>query len=105
MGGNRSYFGTGGAAVQTKDIETGEYRASTLKDVYDFSRLIDRLENVSWFTRCCIATEIESVFDVEVNTAYAMLKGTKKPIGISFTQPEFVKPIVEMYDIALGGVG
>ena len=105
VGGNRSYFGTGGAAVQTKDIETGEYRASTLKDVYDFSRLIDRLENVSWFTRCCIATEIESVFDVELNTAYAMLKGTKKPIGISFTQPEFVKPIVEMYDIALGGVG
>ena len=105
VGGNKSYFGTGGAAVQTKDIETGEYRASTLKDVYDFSRLSDKLENVSWFTRCCIATEIENVFDVELNTAYAMLKGTNKPIGISFTQPEFVDPIIEMFDIALGGTG
>ena len=54
VGGDKVYFGTGGAAVQTLDIDTGEYRPSTLSDLYDFTRLIDQLSNVSWFTRCCI---------------------------------------------------
>ena len=51
VGGDKVYFGTGGAAVQTLDLQEGIYRPSTLKDLYDFTRLIDTLENVSWFTR------------------------------------------------------
>jgi len=47
IGGDRVYFGTGGAAVQTLDLETGLYRPSTLVDLYDFTRLADALTNVS----------------------------------------------------------
>lgn len=105
VGGDRVYFGTGGAAVQTLDIETGLYRPSTLKDLYDFTRLIDRLENVSWFTRCCVATDVPDNFDLDVNTAYALMLGTQKPVGTSFTIGEYVHPIVEMFDIVAGGDG
>ena len=105
IGGDKVYFGTGGAAVQTLDIDNGEYRAATLKDLYDFTRLADHLTNVSWFTRCCVATDIEDITDLDINTAYALLKGTSKPVGTSFTIASSVDPIVEMFDTAMGGNG
>lgn len=105
IGGQRVYFGTGGAAVQTLDIDGGHYRSSTLRDLYDFTRLIDRLDNVSWFTRCCIATDVPDSFDLDLNTAYALIAGTTKPIGTSFTVAAHVDPIIDLFDIALGGEG
>ena len=105
VGGERVYFGTGGAAVRTLDLDSGVYRPSTLRDLYDFTRLIDQLDNISWFTRCCIATDIENIFEVELNTAYSLIKGTTKPVGISFTEAEYIDPIVDMFDHVLGGAG
>ncbi|MDA7963965.1 trimethylamine methyltransferase family protein [Ruegeria sp.] len=105
VGDERVYFGTGGAAVQTLDIDSGQYRPSTLTDLHDFTRLQDTLENVSWFTRCCVATDVPDTFDLDVNTAYALLRNTTKPVATSFTVAESVAPIVEMLDIAAGGPG
>ena len=105
VGGDKVYFGTGGAAVQTLDIDRGIYRSSTLKDLYDFTRLVDTLENVTWFTRCCVATDMTDNLDLDINTAYALIRGTKKPIGTSFMLGEYVKPVIEMFDISLGGEG
>lgn len=105
VGGDRVWFGTGGAAVQTLDLDSGIYRPSTLLDLFDFTRLIDRLDNVSWFTRCCIATDVTDNFDLDVNTAYALMKGTQKPVGMSFTQGDYVHAIVEMFDRVAGGEG
>ena len=105
VGGDSVHFGTGGAAVQTLDLNTGDYRPATLQDLYDFTRLQDQLKNVSWFTRCCIATDIPDNFDLDVNTVYALLRGTTKPIATSFTLAEHVTPIVEMLDFVEGGDG
>ncbi len=105
VGGDKVHFGTGGAAVQTLDLETGLYRPSTLHDLHDFARLQDTLNNVSWFTRCCIATDVPDVYDLDVNTAYALLRNTTKPVATAFTVAENVTPIVEMFDIAAGGPG
>ncbi len=103
IGGERVHFGTGGAAVQTRDMATGRYRPSTLADLYDFARLADTLSNVSWFTRCCVATDIDDVRALDINTAYVTAKGTSKPIGTSFTVAETVDPVVDMFDLILGG--
>ncbi len=103
VGGNRVYFGTGGAAVQTLDLERSTYRPSTLKDRHDFTRLQDTLDNVSWFTRCCVATDVPNNFDLDVNTAYALVRNTTKPTATSFTLADHIEPIVEMLDIAAGG--
>ena len=105
VGGDKVYFGTGGAAVQTLDMDSGLYRSSTLTDLHDFTRLQDALTNVSWFTRCCIATDIPDVFDLDVNTAYALMKNTTKPVATAFTVAENVEPIIKMFDIAAGGDG
>lgn len=105
VGGEAVHFGTGGAAVQTLDRTTGEYRPSTLADLHDFTRLQDTLDNVSWFTRCCVATDVADPFELDVNTAYALLKNTTKPVATSFTLAEHIDPIVGMLDIAAGGAG
>jgi trimethylamine--corrinoid protein Co-methyltransferase len=105
IGGERVHFGTGGAAVQTLDLDTGHYRAATLQDLYDFTRLADSLNNVSWFTRCCVATDVPDIDDLDINTAYALIKGTNKPIGTSFTTAATVDPIIDMFDTVLGGEG
>jgi len=105
VGGDKVYFGTGGAAVQTLDLETGLYRPSTLVDLHNFTRLQDKLANVSWYTRCCVATDVPDNYDLDVNTTYALLRNTTKPVATSFTLAEYVAPIVEMLDIAAGGPG
>ena len=105
VGGDRVYFGTGGAAVQTMDMDSGDYRPSTLKDLYDFTRLADELKNIAWFTRCCVATDIPDQFDLDVNTAYALVRGTTKPVGTSFFIGDHVDPVVAMFDLVLGGEG
>lgn len=105
VGGDKVYFGTGGAAVNTLDMETGLYRPSTLADLHDFARLQDKLENVAWFTRCCVATDVPDNRDLDINTVYALVKNTTKPIATSFTLGEYVAPAVEMLDIVAGGPG
>ncbi len=105
IGGDKVYFGTGGAAVNTLDIDTGRYRPSTLVDLHDFTRLQDSLDNIAWFTRCCIATDVPDNYDLDINTAYALLKNTTKPVATAFTIADHVAPIVEMLDIAAGGPG
>ncbi|WP_300037739.1 trimethylamine methyltransferase family protein [uncultured Roseobacter sp.] len=105
VGGDRVWFGTGGAAVQTLDLDTALYRPSTLADLHDFTRLQDSLTNISWFTRCCIATDVADPFDLDVNTAYALLRNTTKPVATAFTLPGHVAPIVQMFDVAAGGDG
>jgi len=105
VGGDRVYFGTGGAAVNTLDLDTGRYRSSTLADLHDFTRLQDTLTNVAWFTRCCIATDVPDTFELDVNTAYALVRNTTKPTATAFTLAEHVDPIVAMLDIVAGGEG
>jgi trimethylamine--corrinoid protein Co-methyltransferase len=105
VGGDRVYFGTGGAAVQTLDLDSHVYRPSTLRDLADFTRLADTLPNVAWFTRCCVATDLPDIFELDVNTAYCLMRYTQKPVGTSFTLGGHVDPIVDMFDRVAGGAG
>lgn len=68
VGAQAVHFGTGGAAVQTLDLDSRLYRPSTLQDLHDFTRLQDTLPNISWYTRCCVATDVPDVLDLDVNT-------------------------------------
>ena len=42
---------------------------------------------------------------LDINTAYALLAGTTKPVAASFTLAEYVEPIVKMMDMAEGREG
>jgi trimethylamine--corrinoid protein Co-methyltransferase len=99
------HIGTGGAAVQTLDAESGEYRDSTLSDLYQMMRVLDRCEHVHYGIRPLVARDMTDPLDLDVNTAYACLKATGKPIGTSFHTAEHVPKIARLFDMALGGEG
>ena len=73
------YLGTGGAAIQILDLGSNDVRPSTLNDLYQLGRLVDTLDNIHFFLRPCIPTDIpETAYDV--NVFYACLKATAKHV-------------------------
>lgn len=105
IGGGRVHIGTGGAAVQVLDSGSNAFRASTLGDLYELMRVVDQAENIDYGVRPVVARDVETPLDLDVNTAFACLKGTGKPIGIGFDNAGHVSPIVNLFDIALGRDG
>ena len=99
------HFGTAGAAVLVLDYETQAFRRSTVHDLYNFARLADTLEHIHFFKRTVVTTEFVDLQELDLNTAYACLMGTTKPIGTSFFKKENVYDAVDMFDLALGGTG
>ena len=105
VGGKKVYYGTAGAAVQTLDIETQLYRPSTVQDCYDFAKLGDKLDNLAWFSRTCVGTDVEDITEADINQAYALCSGTSKHVGTSFNVAASVAPAMELFDMVAGGPG
>ncbi len=105
VGGDRVHFGTAGAAVLMYDHETATFRPSTAVDVYDCARLVDTLDNIHFFVRTVVARDLQDARLLDLNTAYAAMAGTTKPIGSSWFEKEHVYETVDMFDTALGGPG
>ncbi|MCY3879386.1 MAG: trimethylamine methyltransferase family protein [Rhodobacteraceae bacterium] len=94
--GQRVHFGTGGAAVHIVDARTGEYRDSVLRDIYDMARVVDCCEHIHFYYRTVVARDLPDMFELDVNTHYAMLQGTIKHVGGSFSIPRSVNAVLEM---------
>ncbi|MBT5264852.1 MAG: methyltransferase [Rhodospirillaceae bacterium] len=101
----RVHFSTAGAAVLYLDPGTRRFRPSVLTDLYDMGRLVDRSDNIHFFARTCVARDLEDARELDLNTAYAAMAATTKPIGVSFFHPDHVYEAVQMFDMALGGEG
>lgn len=99
------HFATGGAAVKMLDPGTSKYRASTVEDLFDLARLCETLQNIQWFTRPVVATDIPDWRELDLNTVYACAAGTQKHLGTSIILAEHVPEIVAMLDMFLGGEG
>ena len=105
IGGQRVHIGTGGAAVQVLDAQSRTFRDSHLSDLCNLMRILDASPNIHYGVRPVVARDITDPFELDVNTAFACMAATSKPIGISFCDPGHVRPIVEMFDMALGETG
>ncbi|WP_051328909.1 trimethylamine methyltransferase family protein [Geminicoccus roseus] len=99
---HRVHFGTAGAAVHMIDARTGEYRESTLCDLYDIARLVDRLDNVHFYQRSVVPRDIPDPFEMDINTAYACLAGTAKHVGTSFVKGEHLQAALPMFHAIAG---
>ena len=103
LSGYKVHFGTAGAAVHIVDYDTREYRESTLQDLYDLARLVDALEHVHYFQRPIVCRDMEDPRDLDLNTCYACVAGTRKHIGSSWVQPEHVEESLQMLHEVAGG--
>lgn len=105
IGGGRVHIGTGGAAVEVLDAESGDFRESRLADLYDMMRVLEASPHISYGVRPLIARDMADPYELDINTAYACLRATDKPIGVSFHEAGHVTPVIELFDLALGQEG
>jgi len=103
--GNNVYTSTAGSAVTTFEAQTRDYRASTILDVYDFTRLTEQLENIHMVGDTVVATDLVDDFEHDMNVAYALTNGTEKPLCMSFRNRDYIRPAIDMFDMILGGEG
>ena len=100
--GSNVHFGTAGAAVHIVDPVTLEYRESTAQDLYDAARLTQNLDNVHFFQRAMVCRDVIDNYDMDVNTLYACLAGTKKHVGTSFSDPSHVEGCFDLLHMVAG---
>jgi len=99
---DRVHLGTGGAAVNILDLESGDPRPSTLSDLYQLGRLVDNLVNIHFFLRPCIPTDIaEDQYDV--NTYYACLKSTAKHVMSGVNDVNGLHQVIDLAATLVGG--
>jgi trimethylamine---corrinoid protein Co-methyltransferase len=101
--GTRVYYGTAGAAVHVVDVEGRTYRESTVQDLFDAARIVDRLDNIHFLQRPMVCRDIADNLAMDLNTIYACTRGTTKHVGTSFSEPEFVGPAFDLIHMIAGG--
>ena len=103
LSGTRVHYGTAGAAVHLVEADGRQYRDSTLQDIHDAARIADVLDNLHFLQRPMVARDIADNLQMDLNTIYACCAGTTKHVGVSFTEPEFVRHGLEMLHLIAGG--
>lgn len=98
---HRVHLGTGGAAIRILDQETGKARPTTLDDLYQLGRLVDKLDNVHFFLRPCIPTDIPQEH-YDVNVFYACLKATAKHVMAGVNDIEGFHRVLDLASLVAG---
>ncbi len=96
-----SFYGTGSDATFTLDVESGQRRRAVLKDVSNFARLVDGLENLA-FAMSMANPEDVPVEDIYVYVFAEVVKNTNKPIVFI---ADSGRDIAKIYEIACQVVG
>jgi trimethylamine--corrinoid protein Co-methyltransferase len=92
LGGNPAMF----------DLETGDMRRSTLKDVGDSTRIMDALPTCHSISNFVVATDVPPQLLV-VKTMEAMMKNTSKCISGYALRVEEVDTFMKMWSAVVGG--
>ncbi len=103
LSGHRVHFGTAGAAVHMVDVHGKDYRDSTVQDLHDAARICDKLDNIHFVQRPMVCRDIPDNCEMDLNSIYACTSGTTKHVGVSFSEPDFVAPAIEMLHMIAGG--
>jgi trimethylamine--corrinoid protein Co-methyltransferase len=103
LGEDRVYLGTGGAALKVLDLETGQPRPSTLRDLYHLGQLVDQLENVHFFLRPCVPTDIPEPLR-DLNIVYACLKSTSKHIMVGVNDESGLLQVLDLASQVAGSL-
>jgi len=100
--GARVYIGTGGAALQVLDLETGQIRRAVLQDVVNTARIVDALENIHFYLIPVYPTDLPKE-TVEVNKYYAALANTTKHVQAGVYTIQGIRNVIKMGEHIMGG--
>ena len=103
LSGRKVHYGTAGAAVHVVDVESRNYRESTVQDLFNAARLVDKLDNIHFLQRPMVCRDILDNREMDLNTLYTCCAGTTKHVGISFTEELFAKDGFKLLHMIAGG--
>lgn len=102
LGARRVYLGTGGAAINILDLDSGEVREPTLADLGNIAWLVENLENIHFLLRPVVARDV-SQEELDVNKFYICLANTNKHVMASAGSAEKVEQVIELAAMIAGG--
>ncbi len=97
----RVHIGTGGAALQVLDLDTGEIRKALLKDVADMARIVDALDNIHFYLIPIYPTDLTED-QVEISKYYASLTNTTKHVQAGVYTKRGIRDVVAMCEEIAG---
>ena len=97
------YCGTGGAAPLILDYEKKIYRPSLKTDLLNAARVVDKLQNLSFFSRPLVLTDISDPHLMDIYTAIISLSATQKHVMTSVADHKTVKSLAQVCYILAGG--
>lgn len=102
VGGSRAHYATSGEAVSVLDFEARRYRPSTLQDIFDTARVVDALPNIHQYGQMVVPTEIEDLVEADINVAYAVMAGTRKPVEQAVNAVESLPAVLDIFSMVAG---
>ncbi len=100
---DKVYLGTGGSTTKVLDLDSGQVRPSTLQDIYQIGRLVDKLDHIHFYLRPCFPTDIPPD-EYDFNSMFACLKGTTKHTMVGMTTLAGFRQSLELAAMVAGGL-
>ncbi len=102
VGERRVYLGTGGAAINILDLDSGEPRDPTLADLGNIAWLVENLDHIHFLLRPVVAKDVPAGI-LDVNKFYVCLANTNKHVMASATSSDSAKDVIELAAMITGG--
>jgi len=99
--GTNTYLGTGGTVLYTLDLETGEKRLTEVRDVAQYARMTDYLDNAAFFVINCYPNDVPSEH-VDINRFYHSLANTSKHVMGGIYTLEGLRSVIKMAEDIAG---
>ena len=96
------YVGSNGIGTYMTDLETGEKRKTTRKDIADFARLADALSGIDFFWSNVTAYDVPERTHM-VHALWVSLQNCKKNYGTLTLSAEDAKAQIELASLIAGG--
>jgi trimethylamine--corrinoid protein Co-methyltransferase len=99
--GHRTYFGTGSDLPNTRDLETGARRPSTLADVEAAARLADALPNLDFVMSMALPSDLPAATS-DRRSFLSMVENTVKPLVFTAWDETGLADIIRLATLIAG---
>ena len=99
--GSRSFFGTGSDLPYTRDLVSGERRATLLEDVQNVARLVDALPNLDFLMSMGLPSDVPAE-KADRHNFFTMISNTVKPVVFTAWDQYGLQDIIDMAVVAAG---